>query len=203
MLPRWLRAAIALSPLLGVSCAAVLDIEKAELDESIGGSGGPCDEYCDSVMANCTEVRDENDDIVADHRQYDSRATCLGVCSKFPAGTVGDRNGLSVACRRHFADLAATSEPEAHCPIAGPSGQGICGNTCVSYCAIMLSACAGAFNSALDCGAACARHTDLDDFNITMQAGDTLQCRVYHASVAVNAPDVHCSHAKGAAPCAP
>jgi len=202
MLRRWLIGALLLSPLSGASCAAVLDIEEAELDETIGAGGSqtqgtPCEEYCDTVMANCTQ----GDGF--DRRQYDSRDTCLGVCARFPSGTEGDTSGPTVACRQHYAELAATSEPDVHCPIAGPGGNGQCGANCLNFCTIVVPSCPGAYNNPIECATDCGRLPDLEDYNVTMDAGGHVQCRLYHASVATLAPDVHCRHAKGASPCVP
>jgi hypothetical protein len=199
-----------LSPLAGTSCAQVLDIEEAELDQTFGaggsGAGGataqsPCERYCDTVMTNCVETKDAEGVVTSSNKQYDSMASCLAVCARFPSGIEGDRNDFTLACRQTYAELAATSETELHCAIAGPTGNGTCGDSCLSFCTIMIPACPGAYLNPVECAADCRSLRDLEGYNTTMSSGDTVQCRIYHASVATVAPDVHCRHAKGAAPC--
>lgn len=66
---------------------------------------------------------------------------------------------------------------------------------CDTYCTIIGPACQGEFaqyTSDASCLAACAA---LPVGAITDTAGNTLGCRIYHAGVALDAPDPHCYHA--------
>lgn len=153
-----------------------------------GGSGGgdaapSCDAYCASVMKSCT----------GDNAVYVSNDACMGVCATFDIGAAADTTGNTVGCRTYHAGAAAMA-PTEHCPHAGPGGAGFCGNNCEGYCSIMMSACPGEFADEAACLDACGQYTDSEPFNANVKTGDTLQCRLYHASVAT-LDSVHCAHA--------
>jgi hypothetical protein len=106
-------------------------------------------------------------------------------------------------CRRYHVQVARTSpaNAEAHCPHA-IYGDDQCGSDCESYCTISMGVCTGAnaqYNgtSAMsDCMAACANFRVSGDY-VNVTAGNTAQCRTYHASVAsTNAAEAatHCPH---------
>lgn len=160
-----------------------------------GGSGGgdpACAAYCGSVMANCVDA----------YKVYSSEATCLAVCAELPPGSAGDQSGNTVACRAaNAAEAGATGEPEVHCPIAGPGGEGVCGTNCEGYCTLMLAVCAGYFSTEAECQSACAGVPDPAGYGVSSTKGNTLDCRLYHLSAAAIAPQVHCPHAAGQAPC--
>jgi len=124
--------------------------------------------------------------------QYESQALCMASCLALPAGMPADVTGNTRGCREHFAGLAATDAP-ANCMQAGPGGGGVCGNWCDHYCDVVQNACPGTFATNVDCQAACA---DLLTNSATpvVTTGDTLQCRVYHAQVALETPTPHCAH---------
>jgi hypothetical protein len=214
------------------SCAGVLGIETAELDPSLGGAGGSsgaggaagsagkggkggadagpapvsCAEYCDAVQKNCTPADPAAGTPAT--QVYISTAACLAVCKTLPLGTRDDTSGNTVGCRLHYATSASTvGEKEANCSAAGPGGNSVCGTNCDGFCAIVQATCSGIYaseracNSKLSCGVLPDRQT----YNDTMTSGDSVQCRLYHASAATVDPALHCPHVEigWVGPCGP
>ncbi|HEX7668558.1 MAG TPA: hypothetical protein VF395_03195 [Polyangiaceae bacterium] len=203
-----------------VACSGVLGIEKAEHDEKLdqtgaGGKGaggsdgtsgtsstggtatGPktlCERYCDTVMANCT----------GDNPVYKSRAVCDEVCKVLPPGRPGDTDVDSIECRLHFAELVATlGEASVNCPAAGPGGDGICGANCEGFCTIALAACPDSPVSGVGCAKACSDLPDPGGYTSNIDSGDSVECRLYHASAATVDPATHCRHTGGVGACFP
>ena len=52
-----------------------------------------CSKYCDLVTDSCADAE----------AQYASRAECLEVCARLPAGDAGDIESNTVACRQYYA----------------------------------------------------------------------------------------------------
>ncbi len=168
-------------------CQSIAGIEEREL--------GPCGEFCDTVMANCT----------GENLVYETRAKCMGVCQLLPIGDSNEPQGTdTVACRFREARLANTSVVEdipRHCRSAGPEGLD-CGGTCESYCFLYEKAC-----SEVQCGShetcvqKCEALLDKPTFSLVGDyEGDTLQCRLVHLSNATIQPDPHCGHAQMVGP---
>lgn len=197
-------------------CASVLGIEQAthdsKLDQGGSGNGGTgnagsgaggadnrplCERYCDTVGANCTGTNE----------QYESRAVCLRACARLPEGNPEDNAGNSISCRLHFAESAANTPGEAAgaCSAAGPGGAqldapSVCGSYCEGLCVLALDTCKGAnfrFTSLAECQTACAALPDLGDYNDSLNAGNSVQCRLYHVSAAQIDPVIHCPHVGG------
>ena len=177
-----------------------------------GGAGGAplCERYCDAVMTAC----DPEDPDAARLPQYGDMAQCLAVCGRLDPGRPGDRNVNTVECRVHQAELARYEVLDA-CPKAGPEGRGACGGSCESYCALMMAVCTAEsvtgfggefyFDTFDQCLEQCGDVPDggpfwqsVDDFYL----GNTLQCRLFHLSVAALDAFEHCEHAKGVSVCA-
>ena len=57
---------------------------------------------------------------------YKDEADCLDQCSHFWPGVKGATEGDSVGCREYHAGNPALSDPDLHCPHAGPGGGGVC-----------------------------------------------------------------------------
>ena len=141
-----------------------------------------CEEYCTLVTDHCTD----------DNAQYSGVAACEAVCAAMPLGDVGDELGNTVGCRTYHA-IAAAEAQDPHCPHAGPSGAGVCGSPCESFCTLAAGLCTDAdqqFADTEECVAACMMYPiDSDAID-----GDTFACRMYHLTVAALQPDVHCPH---------
>jgi len=171
-------------------------------DAGLAGAGGvangSCQEYCDWVQTGCAAAADT---------QYPSESQCLQSCAAFPQGA-GDN---SFSCRAEQAALSATDVN--HCDAAGPAGVGVCGSPCQAYCNLMTTYCTNEADGAslAACMAECATvpGNDITTFVYPGAAGDTLSCRIAHATNAAADPDpngvarlLHCNHAAGdAGPC--
>jgi hypothetical protein len=156
------------------------------------GAGGPdatpasCTDYCNEIMTNCSGAE----------AQYTSMDICLSACAAMPQGSAGDQTGNSLECRNYHAG-AALGDPTTHCVHAGPGGAGVCGANCDGFCQIVQASCTGAdeaYASDVACIEACMDFADTEKFDVTDVSGDTLACRLYHASVATADPDTHCAH---------
>lgn len=148
-------------------------------------------------MAACTATADV---------QYSSYAACISVCAAFPStGTVTplDTSGDTVQCRNYHALAAVTlADTTNHCPHAGPTGGGQCGTICDGYCDVIQLACGTSgtdmqFADTASCLTACAAYAITGTFGDS--TGNTIQCRMYHATVALagdaSVKTTHCPHA--------
>jgi len=171
--------------------------------------GDPYNFYCDMVTAVCNGT----------NTIYESRTNCLAESFVFPidssANLYTDPPWIdSRDCRIYHVTLAAASTTAGgvalHCGHANASGgEGVCGNACENYCDAMTLYCNGSnvqFSSTQDCMTHCAKYprnyTGTPMNPIT--AGDSLECRKYHAILAsLYGPTVHCPHAgsKGGGVC--
>jgi len=185
----------------GGSAGTVVGGQGGEVaDSGAGGEGGApvaaptCEGYCTTLMAACG-------DSGAD-AQYPNEAQCLATCAAFPTDVA---TGNSLACRNDHAALAATAGVDPHCDHAGPAGLGPCGGACAAYCSLMMEFCASEFADVPTCLAECETvpEGNPSDFVYPAPGGDTVSCRLAHASNAALDPTLHCPHAAGAAPCAP
>jgi len=181
--------------LLALGCQQVVGAKERSLDPSLSvDAGAPsalCTNYCAQVMKSCT----------GEQAQYVSLPVCLADCSHLPPGEPGAQFGNSVQCRIQEATLAErTGEPAEHCSAAGPEGTDpmgapLCGSTCESYCALILPTCDTAFSSTQACEFACKTMHDLKHYDISIQRGNSVQCRIFHVSAATQAKASHCPHA--------
>lgn len=145
-----------------------------------------CDEYCDQIETHCAGAL----------TQYTNRDGCLDICAAFDQGEPGDQGGNSLECRAYHAG-AALGDPDTHCTHAGPGGAGLCGSNCEGFCTVVMAACTGgneAYGSINECLTACMDFADTEPFDVSDVSGDTLACRLYHASVAMADPETHCAH---------
>lgn len=147
-----------------------------------------CAKYCDLVMESCAD----------DQAQYTSRAECLELCARLPAGDAGDIESNTVACRQYYAGSPARTNAGGYCLAAGPFGGGVCGDRCIAFCALTLGACspdaaAAPYTSYPECQTACAGYAYKDggadgggEPPDGPTSGDTLNCRLYHVRGAVH-----------------
>lgn len=150
-----------------------------------------CQAYCTDLQANCLDT--------ADNRQYSDMATCLASCGFMPVGTAADTQGNTLGCRTYHGGTPAMTNPTLHCPHAGPGGDGACGMNCAGFCQIVMGACTGAnaaYASESECMTACAAFPTGTRYNTQVQGGNSLACRLYHATVATTNPGLHCMHVK-------
>jgi len=90
--------------------------------------------------------------------------------------------------------------------MAGPGGDGTCGQNCEAYCLLLRTHCSARFDGTFDglaaCTAACQQIPDAGGYTTAMSQGDSIQCRLWHVSAAAVDPSMHCGHAAGDLPCA-
>jgi hypothetical protein len=174
--------------------SANVDMAKAGGGDMATGTPD-CMTYCTAVMKNCTGATMSVDGGVG-LADYSSKTACLNACAKMPLGNVGDQTGNTVGCRTYHANAAAGA-PGLHCPHASMSGGGMCGDRCMSFCALATSICTTAdgvtapvFSSNSDCLSKCG--TAPFAFNMAIAEmvidGPTLNCAFYHLGEAFANP---------------
>src|SRR5262245_5576880 len=158
---------------------------KANVDAMHDGPAGPpsCAAYCTAIQANCT----------AANLQWADTATCMAACAHLPVGTMADMGGDTLGCRLYHANAAHTA-PDTHCVHAGPSGAGVCGMPCMGFCDLVVAECPTQYPNAGGCATTCAMFAATPPFTANVTSGDSLSCRLYHASAASTAPALHCPH---------
>jgi hypothetical protein len=168
------------------------------IDPIVARASALCLEYCDTLSASCTAM----------NQQYASRLACLAVCELLPPGTAGVVSGNTVQCRLARARSASsTGEANLYCASAGPGGADVCGSDCDGYCTAMTAKCSREIGNLNQCLAACSIVPDLSRpptnqrYNVSMQSGDSVQCRLFHVTAATLEPAMHCGHASGLTPC--
>jgi hypothetical protein len=188
---RWLTVALACTTLALVGCGSDDDGDGDGGAGASGGAGGAgggaadepsCEAYCGQLGDNCT----------GDLAVYASPAICMAACAGFPVGDIADVSGNTLGCRQYHSGAAA-GDPATHCPHAGPGGAGYCGADCESFCALAAAHCPGAYEDEPTCMTACADYASTPPFNANVKTGDTVECRLYHVSVAA-VDDMHCGH---------
>jgi hypothetical protein len=169
-----------------------------------------CDTYCSTITAACTGANAQFGGISAD----DAKAHCLGTCGKFPTSTA--QTGDTLGCHMYHATNAMTMDPTVHCIHAGPAGNqigmpGVCGDTCTNFCTLVQGVCGvkgtdanGQYTDMTDCMNACANFATTATYTVNTTTfpsmnptGNTLACRLYHATnaaVSASAAGTHCPH---------
>jgi len=142
-----------------------------------------CTAYCTTIQGACT----------AANLQYSDMATCVATCAHFTVGAASDTSGDTLGCRTNHAMLAQTG-PGTHCVHAGPSGGGVCGMPCEGFCSIVVPECPTQWPSATTCPTMCAGLNPVPAYTANVQSGDSLSCRIYHATAASTNPTTHCPH---------
>jgi hypothetical protein len=150
-----------------------------------------CTDYCATIMAACTGA----------NQQYPTTAECLRSCAGLPRTDAVLTN--TVSCRLAHAGFANTPPPsnaDAHCPHAGPAGDGVCGANCESFCSLAATTCTGGnqqYATIPNCLAACGSFS-MVPARYTLPGGaaggDTFACRMYHLTLATIDPVNHCPH---------
>lgn len=166
-------------------------------DAAVDAPGGSlsCTSYCQTIQTNCT---------AAATKQYNDADQCERTCAFMPVGAMSDTQGNTLGCRLYHAGAPAAGNPTMHCAHGGPGGAGACGMNCAGFCQLVMGACTGAnqqFGGNLaTCMTECAAFADTAPYSTTAQSGNSLACRLYHATVASSAPAVHCAHVATTSP---
>ena len=140
-----------------------------------------CAEYCDAIASACTGA----------NAQFASDAACGDYCagSAWAPGTPGDVSGNTLSCRLSQAEAAAL-DPDL-CAAAGPTGGGLCGTLCESYCPAAAALCPTIFATDAECAQACA---GWEDGEYGTPEGDTKHCRLQVLALALT-DDTVCAEA--------
>ena len=146
-------------------------------------ASGDCQAYCAALQTACT----------GENAAFATTEDCLAACASMPAtGAVGDADKDTWHCRAFHAGASA-GDPATHCAHAGLSGGGVCGTWCEVYCRLYTQSCGGHDLADVDaCLGACEAMPQDGAWNTL--AGNNVQCRIGHASVAAN-DAAHCEHA--------
>lgn len=157
-------------------------------DTTTGASELTCDAYCGIYLDGC-----------ADHSDYANMQNCLDNCAQWPVGDASDTGADSLGCRIYHATVASSTDPDIHCPHAGPSGAGVCVDaeapTCELFCNRYFSNCQdelNAFEDMAECVETCSTWYPGSESDVD---GHTVGCHSYHANAAVGDPATHCPHA--------
>ena len=195
-LPSFVLVALSASALFAAGCGD--DTTSASGDMSIvhdlsGGVAPTCAAYCAKIQMNCTAGSSD----AGSNVQYAMSSDCTNQCmtaAAWPAGMTGDQSGNTIGCRLYHAGAAA-ADPVLHCPHAGPTGGNVCGSYCDNYCQLMAKNCTG--SNAIYTANCMSQCITIPTFGHANDAsGNTVQCRIYHLSLAASDPVTHCPHAR-------
>ncbi|HEY2515937.1 MAG TPA: hypothetical protein VGI39_33935 [Polyangiaceae bacterium] len=197
--------ALGCNAVLGITKANELDLDGGAPDAGTADAGTPCEQYCATIMQNCT----------GQNLEYTDIGTCQAMCKHFETGTPGDTTQDSLACRTYHSHAAAM-DPNYHCRHAGPLGGEVCGtDLCESFCALGFALCQELLpydGGQLGCQSACTAanfpymQVDAGDIGyesggqfIEFTSGNTFNCRIYHLEAAYEpnndqARTTHCPH---------
>lgn len=158
-------------------------------DPTTGGAVDvSCENYCSIYETGCK-----------DFSEYDNTAACLAQCGQWPVGEANATDGDSLGCRLYHVTVASTTDPNVHCPHAGPSGDGVCVDpaapTCDAYCTKYFKNCTMDLNLYIDEADCMTQCADWYPGKENDAAGDSVGCRLYHAGAALADPATHCPHA--------
>jgi hypothetical protein len=190
--------------LLLIALAGCGSVDKPSIDATpdVAPVALDCSSYCTEIQANCT----------GSNAQYPDMAHCMATCASFTVGTsqVSDMTGNTLGCRIYHGGAPSKMAPETHCVHAGPGGDLITatapafcsgGDVCTSFCTLAIKACGSqeaplpgnpkdATNNPLyqyenmtDCMSSCAGLDKTHAYS-TSAAGNSLACRLFHATSA-------------------
>jgi hypothetical protein len=173
-----------------------------------------CATYCSNIATACTGANVQ----FGGSSAADQTTHCMQTCSKFPVGAATDTSMNTLGCRLyHIQNITVRAgAPATHCAHAGPAGAAVsgaatCGDPCESFCTIEIGACGlkpasatGQYESQAACVTACAAFDKTHAYTISAAAfpstnpgGDSLACRLYHATnaaISTAAATTHCPH---------
>jgi hypothetical protein len=195
-LRRFALRLLAIGGTCGIALGACL-IDEHPFDQNLAN----CTDYCTQVTSHC----------MGDNKVYDRPESCMAVCALMdPGDRLGGSNDSAttntLACRLQLLSSNQVFEGN-QCPSVGPGGNDKCGNDCEALCTLRQQVCSGIPEEAgldeladlstceRECGALAVKTLDTEQ-DIK---GDTLQCRLVHASEAAISPQLaqlHCLHSQ-------
>jgi hypothetical protein len=179
-----------------LACQSIAGVE----DVTFAGDEAGCQRYCATLKEACP----------GDVAVYEDDEICANVCKIFKAGTPSKPQGNTLACRAEQADIALSfnsdlSENRSNCEAAGPGGGEQCTiypstPNCEGYCTVYMAACTNTkdwgFNTFEQCTSRCAAFPYSGTYTAAEGAkGDSLACRLHHATLATVDPDNNCESA--------
>jgi hypothetical protein len=192
----WVQARVTAALLCALGCQSIAGVEDVSFAPA---DSGACASYCSTLMEACP----------GSVAVYEDNETCSKVCGFFKAGT--KPTGNTLACRSDQADVALSlssdlSENSTNCAAAGPGGGDKCTAhpmlpDCEGYCTVYMKACPTAkdwgFDTFEQCTSRCAAFPSTNHTYTAADGhdGDTLACRLYHATLATVDPDNNCPSA--------
>jgi len=169
-------------------------VQNSMVDDFCNNLIQTCGTYVTADLAQCLAVYQYTPD------NRDVTFYAFPDVAQFPVAATaaaGAPNNLS--CRRYHV-TAARSDAATHCPHAATGAEN-CGSDCDFFCGLVMGACTGANvqygGSTSTCMTACAAMTAINYAAALPVTGDTLGCRVYHATVAAKTAALattHCPH---------
>jgi hypothetical protein len=173
----------------------------ADADAGFDAGTTPCEIYCNTLAANCSGA----------NAMYTSIAGCELACAALPAGTPGDTSGDTLACRAHYAALAAGDATQ--CTSAGPFGITGCESTtlpnkaCEAFCTIAQAVCTGTNKQFADVPTCMSNCQGNPAMNVPVTAngpatGMSFECAAHFLITSLDDPVTLCPHiVAGHAPC--
>jgi hypothetical protein len=156
--------------------------------------GGWCENFCALESKNCTD----NDDV------FITEIGCLAACAGMSAtGSPGDESGDTVQCRLHQLGTPAYLDVAA-CAYGALDGGGQCvaadwvAPTCSAYCADAVANCTGdyeLYDDETNCEDFCGNYAGWSPGSLGDLDGNSLYCRMEHASAAATDQEAHCAAA--------
>jgi hypothetical protein len=177
-------------------CQSIAGVE----DVAVADAASDCAKYCKTLTEACP----------GDVAVYEDEATCNDVCRLFKPGSASKPQGNTLACRAAQADIALQfssdlTENRSNCAAAGPGGDKKCTiypdtPDCEGYCTVYMAACTTTkdwgFTNFEQCRSRCAAFPFKESYTVSGgQKGDTLACRLHHATLALVDPDNNCESA--------
>ncbi|MCA9708619.1 MAG: hypothetical protein KDK70_22410, partial [Myxococcales bacterium] len=157
------------------------DSSDGGMDTSSTGDEPPmelsCEAYCGIYMDACQ-----------DFGEYANEQHCLDHCAQWPIGTMADTAGDSLGCRTYHVTVASSTDPQLHCPHAGPSGMHVCVDEgapdCDLYCTRYFNNCEGDLNLWADMDECMSTCGEWYPGGATDTSGHSIGCRAYYANLA-------------------
>jgi len=171
--------------------------------------GGLCDASVEHTCGAYCDAISRKGDCGKGPWNPTNRESCISVCGTWPAGTIDDLVGNTLACRLHYVNAAEQSlvrnSRNLFCPNAALDGGGACTPAastpgCKDLCAKVQQSCrpstetgieSSIFSTTSECLNACA---DLQPDTAPTLLGPTVGCFAKHVAVATRctAPAVPC-----------
>jgi hypothetical protein len=131
---------------------------------------------------------------------FSNNDLCMAYCfaEPHPIGEMNDKQVATIGCRYFQAKTAVVLGAEVGCDAAGPTGGGVCGSSCESYCGLAKALCQGEnilYPDPETCLADCATLPQVGDESTLY--GNSVQCRMNHLATGYQGVDPALACAEG------